>query len=232
MSAPVLELSNLVKDYRGLRPLRVERLAVHTGQSVAIVGLDQITAEVFVNLVTGATLPDRGEVKVFGRSTASIGDSADWLTVVDRFGIVTVRAVLLDAFSVIQNLAVPFTLDIEPPSADIRERAANLAREVGLPETAWSTPIADLDETARARVRLARSLALDPAILLLEHATAAMPRADVETFGRQLNAIAAARGAALVAATADEAFARAVARQVLALDAATGKFNERRRWFR
>ena len=231
MSDPVLELLDLSKDYRGLRPLRIERLAIGAGESVAILGLDQTAAEVLVNLVTGATLPDRGEVKLFGRSTAAIADSADWLAVVDRFGIVTARAVLLDPLSVIQNLAVPFTLEIEPPPADISDRAAGLAREVGLAEAAWSRPVAELDETARARVRLARSLALDPAILLLEHPTAAMPRADVESFGKQVNAIAQSRGAALLTATADEAFARAAARRVLTLDAATGKLNERRRWF-
>jgi len=39
----------------------------------------------------------------------------DWLAAVDRFGIVSERAVLLDVLSVVQNLAVPFTLEIEPP---------------------------------------------------------------------------------------------------------------------
>ena len=232
MSDPVLELLDLSKDYRGLRPLRIERLAIGAGESVAILGLDQTGAEVLVNLVTGATLPDRGEVKLFGRSTAAIGDSADWLAVVDRFGIVTARAVLLDPLSVIQNLAVPFTLEIEPPPADIGDRAAALAREVGLAEAAWARPVAELDETARARVRLARALALDPAILLLEHPTAAMPRADVESFGHQVCAIAGSRAAALLAATADEVFARAAARRVLTLAAATGKLKESQPWFR
>jgi phospholipid/cholesterol/gamma-HCH transport system ATP-binding protein len=176
-------------------------------------------------------VPDRGEVKVFGRSTASIGTSAEWLTVVDRFGILTARAVLLDGLSVIQNLAVPFTLEIEPPAAKVRDRAAALAREVNLPEAVWSRAVAELDEAARARVRLARSLALDPAILLLEHPTATMPRDHVERFGRQVNEIAAARGAALVAATSDEAFARAAAHHVLTLEPATGKLRSSRRWF-
>ena len=232
MSDPVLELYDLSKDYRALRPLRIARLAIGAGELVAIAGLDQTAAEVLVNLVTGAMLPDRGEVKLFGGSTTAITDSADWLAVVDRLGIVTARAVLLDQLSVIQNLAVPFTLEIEPPPPDIGIRAAALAREVGLAEAAWSRPVTELDETARVRVRLARALALDPAILLLEHPTAAMPRADVESLGRHVNAIATARGAALLAATADEAFARAVARRVLTLDAATGKLNDSRRWFR
>jgi hypothetical protein len=68
------------------------------------VGLDQVAAEVFTNLVTGAILPETGDIRVFGRPTSAIADSDDWLATVDRFGIVSERAVLLDQLSVLQNL--------------------------------------------------------------------------------------------------------------------------------
>ena len=233
MSGPVLELSDVSKDYQGLRPLRIERLVVGHADSVAIVGLDRVTAEVFVNLVTGATVPDRGEVKLFGRPTSAIADSADWLAVVDRFGIVSERAVLLDGLSVIQNLSMPFTLEIEPPPHDVRVRAEELAREVELNESTWTRPLGELDRPSRLRARLARALALDPGILLLEHATVDLPPADGVAFGRHVRQIAARRRAAIVTATADPAVAAAVATQVLTLDPATGRLSERRRgWFR
>ncbi len=95
MSA-VLELSHLVKDYRGLRPLRIDQFALGDAEQTAILGLDRPAAETLINLITGAALPDSGDIRVFGRRTADITDSADWLAVVDRFGIVTERAVLLD----------------------------------------------------------------------------------------------------------------------------------------
>jgi len=233
VSGPVLDLSDVSKEYQGLRPLRIERLVVGHADSVAIVGLDRVTAEVFVNLVTGATVPDRGEVKLFGRPTSAIADSADWLAVVDRFGIVSERAVLLDGLSVIQNLSMPFTLEIEPPPDDVRVRAEELAREVELNESTWTRPLGELDRPSRLRARLARALALDPGILLLEHATVDLPPADGVAFGRHVRQIAARRRAAIVTATADPAVAAAVATQVLTLDPATGRLSERRRgWFR
>jgi phospholipid/cholesterol/gamma-HCH transport system ATP-binding protein len=233
VSDRVLELADVSKDYRGLRPLRIQRLAVEAAESIAIIGLDQVTAEVFVNLVTGATVPDRGEVKLFGRATSSIADSADWLAVVDRFGIVSERAVLLDGLSVVQNLSMPFTLEIEPPADDIRVRAEALAREAALPESTWTRPLAELDRASRARARLARALALDPGILLLEHPTADLPPPDGVAFGRHTREVAARRRAAIVAATADPDFATAVATRVLTLNPATGRLAERRRgWFR
>jgi ABC-type sulfate/molybdate transport systems ATPase subunit len=169
---------------------------------------------------------------VLGRATSAITDSADWLATVDRFGVVSERAVLLDQLTVIQNLAMPFTLDIEPPAADVRARAEGLAREAGLPEASWTKPVADLDANGRVRVRLGRAIALDPAVLLLEHVSASVGREGVVTLASDMRDIARRRGLAIVAATADEAFARAVAGRVLTLEPSSGRLKERRpRWF-
>jgi ABC-type transporter Mla maintaining outer membrane lipid asymmetry ATPase subunit MlaF len=226
-NGPVVELSGVSKDYRGLRPLRIASLAVLPGEHVAILGLDQTTAEVFVNLITGASLPDRGDVRLFGRSTAAIADSADWLAVVDRFGIVSRRAVLLDSLTVVQNLAMPFTLEIEPPSDEIRQRALELARRVGLPEAAVDRPVAELGPAGHVRVRLGRALALDPAVVILEHPTAEVLRDDVPALAAQCRNVPSAT----IALTADPAFAEAVADHCLTLNAATGILAARSGWF-
>jgi ABC-type lipoprotein export system ATPase subunit len=229
----VLEFAGISKDYRGLRPLRIAALKIAPGEHVAILGFDRFSAEIFVNLATGATLPDAGEVRVFGRPTSAIADSADWLATVDRFGIVSQRAVLLDQLTVIQNLAMPFTLDIEPPAAGVRARAEGLARETGLPEGSWAKPVADLDANGLVRVRLGRAIALDPSVLWLEHVTASVGRDEVVALASDVREIARRRGAAIVAATADEAFARAVAGRVLTLEPSSGRLKEwrRSRWF-
>jgi predicted ABC-type transport system involved in lysophospholipase L1 biosynthesis ATPase subunit len=232
VTAAVLEFAGASKAYGGLRPLRIAELRVAAGDRVALLGFDQPMAEVFVNLATGATLPDAGEVSIFGLPTRAIEDSADWLATVDRFGIVSERAVLLDALTVIQNLAMPFTLEIEPPPDAVRARAEALAREVGLDQAAWTRPVAELGPAGWLRVRFGRAIALDPAILLLEHASARLAREQVAALGAQLRGVAAARGIALVALTADEPFAKAVAERVFTLEPATGRLEAQRRgWF-
>jgi putative ABC transport system ATP-binding protein len=224
-TSPVLELSDVSKDYRGLRPLRIASLKVAAGERVAILGLDQITAEVFVNLVTGASLPDRGDVRLFGRSTAAIADSADWLSVVDRFGIVSSRAVLLDALTVVQNLAMPFTLEVDPMSPEVRERAVALAVEVGLPHAVHDRPVGELDAGGRFRVRLGRALALDPAIVVFEHPTVELSGPDVAVVALQCRDLALSRKAATITLTADRVFGESVASRVLALQPATGRLS-------
>jgi ABC-type lipoprotein export system ATPase subunit len=231
--APALELTDISKAYGGLRPLRVQQLTVSAGECVALLGFDQPMAEVLVNLVTGAALPDRGTVTVFGRLTSAIVDSAEWLAFVDQFGIVSDRAVMLEGMTALQNLALPFTLEIEPPPEEARMQAERLAREVGLSDGALSTPMANLDGAARVCVRLARAVALNPALLLLEHPTAAVDAGRVAWLGSRIRAVADGRGAAILAVTADPLFAESLSGRTVQLDPATGRLSARGRgrWF-
>ena len=123
-------------------------------------------AEVFVNLMTGATLPEQGEVAVFGRATSSIADSAEWLATVDRFGIVSERIVLLDQLTAAQNIAMSLTLDIDPVPEAIRGSVDALGREVGLTGERARAPVGSATTGIRQRVRLARAIAANPSVLL------------------------------------------------------------------
>jgi hypothetical protein len=67
VSDPVLELTDVSKDYHGLRPLRMPPHR-HPGEQVALLGFDQTTAELFVP-VTGPRCRT-ADVRLFGRATA------------------------------------------------------------------------------------------------------------------------------------------------------------------
>jgi ABC-type transporter Mla maintaining outer membrane lipid asymmetry ATPase subunit MlaF len=229
VTAPLLQLAAVSKSYGGLRPLRIAGLSVASGERVAILGTDAAAAETFVNLVTGASLPEEGEVRVFGRATRDIPDASAWLAVVDRLGLVSGRAVLLEALSPVQNLAVPFSLDIEPPSDEVRRRSLALAEEVGLSGASLNRPVAELEPAVQARLRLGRALALDPTVLIVEHVTAGLPRPDIVPLAELIAAVARGRRMAILALTADHEFADAVAARVFTLDARTGRLAERRR---
>ena len=127
--APALQITGVRKSYGGLRPLRIQSLAIAAGERVAMTGLDAAAAEMMVNLVTGASLPDEGEVRVFGRSTVDVRTAEAWLASLDAFGIVTDRAVILEGATLAQNLAMPFTLAIDPIEPETLERVVRLADE-------------------------------------------------------------------------------------------------------
>ena len=225
----ILEIAGVRKQDQGLRPLRMNALSIAPGERVALSGLDAGAAEVFVNLVTGASVPDEGQVTIDGRATASISDGDEWLTWLDQFGIVSPRAVLLDAATLLQNLAMPITLDIEPVQPDVAARVVRLAADAGIPETLLDRPIAALDAATRARAHLVRAIALDPSLLIMEHPTVGFAAGEGKAFGETVASVAAARSLTTLIVSEDAAFTDAAATRRLALNGATGELRSPRR---
>jgi ABC-type transporter Mla maintaining outer membrane lipid asymmetry ATPase subunit MlaF len=230
----VIDVRGVRKDYHGLRPLRVQHLAVRAAESVALLGFDQAAAEVFVNLVTAATVPDAGEVRAFGQLTTAIQDADTWLQSLDRFGILSERAVVLDNLTVEQNLTMPVTMSLHDVPDAVRSKIRAVAQEVGITSAQLEQPVAALSPSARLRLRLGRALAPDPAVLLSEHPNAVLPPDELASFAADYSRIVSTRGIASIVLTADGAFASAVASRILTLQQATGELKPLggwRRWF-
>jgi nitrate/nitrite transport system ATP-binding protein len=222
----ILHISGVQKGYHGLRPLRIQELEIAAGERVAVTGFDAGAAEVLVNLVTGASLPDHGEVRVFGRLTADIAGGDEWLASLDRFGIVSPRGVLLEGATVEQNLAMPFSLEIEPVPPDIKAKVEALARESGIEsdgDVSWlPRATGDVPPEVRARMHLVRAIALDPALLILEHPTAALPESARARFADDVVAVTDTRRLATLVITQDDELARRMGARALRLEPATG----------
>jgi predicted ABC-type transport system involved in lysophospholipase L1 biosynthesis ATPase subunit len=219
----LLEIRGLVKEYQSLRPLRIRELTVAPDAILSIAGLDAIAAETFVHLVTGATLPDDGDVILFGQNTRAIADADSWLKSLDGLGMITARGILIEAFSVLQNIAMSFTLDVDPIDPRVVPQAGALAREVGIDPGLIDVPAGKVAPEIQMRVHLARALALGPQLLIGEHPSAALPRAAVAAFGADLAKAAQSRGIALITITADDTLARAVGGPRLELVPASGE---------
>jgi ABC-type transporter Mla maintaining outer membrane lipid asymmetry ATPase subunit MlaF len=188
-----------------------------------LLGFDRPAAEVFVNLITGASLPDKGEVASLGRPTSAIVDSDEWLAFVERFGIVSDRIVLLEAMTVAQNLAISFDLSLEPVPPEIMRRVAALSAEVGIDPSALDTRVADAAPLLRSHIFLARALALDPAILVLEHPTANLLPGEAEAFAASVSKVSLHRSLTTIGLLMDERFARATGGRLLTWQPATGE---------
>lgn len=231
----LIEVRGLVKDFHGLRPLRISELILREGQSVALLGLDRAMAEVLVNLITGATVPDTGTVSVFGDPTTSIHTADAWVTILDRFGLISERAVLVDRFTAEQNLAMPLSLEIEDMPPPLRQSARQLAEQVRVPEAELVRPTGALSAASQLRIRLGRAIAMDPQVLLAEHPNALTSQEDVLSFAGDYQRVVSDRRLASLVMTADRSFAAAIGGEVLVLEPATGALTPLsgwRRWLR
>lgn len=227
-------LRQVIKDYRGLRPLRVAAFDLPAGRTVALLGFDQAMAEVLVKLIMGASLPDSGEVVVFGESTAAITDGDAWLKGLDRFALLGDRALLVEQLTAGQAMAMPISFDIDEPTGEVRRVVERVAREVGFDTTQLSAPVASLPPLAHVRIRLARALVNAPRLLLAEHPTASLSPDDTRRFAADFSRVVRGRPLTALVLSADRTFADAVADDVLALQPATGALTSVkgwRRWF-
>ena len=232
---PIVEIANVTKAYAGLRPLRLRWLSIAPAERVAVLGLDAAAAELLVNLVTGVTLPDAGVIRVQGQPTADIVTAEAWLASLDRFGIVSDRAVMMEGATLAQNLALPFSLEIDPIPADLRARVSAIADECGLSgdDGVWlDRPAGDAPPEVRMRGHLARGIALGPSVLLVEHPTAAIPESARAALADDIIRVTDARRIASLIITTDQPFARRVAHRTLTLNGTTGELAPlRTRWF-
>lgn len=206
---PLVEIASIVKSHAGPRPLRLESLRVGAGERYTLTGFDASAAETLVHLITGAALPDEGDVRVAGTSTRDIATDTAWLESLDRFGLVTERAVLLEKLTIADNLALPITLAIDPIPESVRPEVERLADEVGLGRDRVSAGVDTLSPADRARLHLGRAIAADPSLLLVEYPTAALDARTVASLGETIARVATGRSLAWILLTDDERFARA-----------------------
>jgi ABC-type lipoprotein export system ATPase subunit len=222
-----LILTDVEKQYGGLRPLRVRGLRAAAGRATMLLGFDRPAAETLINLITGAALPDKGEVISLGRPTQAIADSEEWLSFVEQFGIVSDRIALLEGMSLEQNLALPFDLELDPVPGHVLARVTTLAAEVGVEAPQLAARMADVSPLLRSRVHLARALALDPAILVLEHPSANLIPEDAKALAGVVRHVTQARALTTVGLLMDEEFAKATGGRLLFWQPATGEMRER-----
>jgi predicted ABC-type transport system involved in lysophospholipase L1 biosynthesis ATPase subunit len=231
---PLLSIRDVSKDYRGLRPLRVASLDLAEGQSLALLGFDQAMAEVLVRLIMGASLPDTGEVVVFGQPTNAIADGDAWLEWLERFALLGDRTVLVDQLTAEQTIALPISFVVDEPTGEVRRSVTRVAEEVGLERQVLAQPAGALTPLARARVRLARALMSSPRLLLAEHPTASLSGDDTNRFAADVSRVVRGRRLTMLLLTADRGFASAAAGHVLTLQPSTGALTAAtswRRWF-
>ncbi|SDT86257.1 nitrate/nitrite transport system ATP-binding protein [Verrucomicrobium sp. GAS474] len=162
---PLLELRNVSKGFGGRPVLRDIDLAVEDGEFLAIVGYSGAGKTTLISLLAGLLLPDTGTAEMNGRAITEPGPER---------GIVFQNYSLLPWLTVSENIAL--AVDQVFPQKTAEERAAHVekyVRMVGLSPARERRP-AELSGGMRQRVSVARALAMNPQILLLDEPLSAL----------------------------------------------------------
>jgi peptide/nickel transport system ATP-binding protein len=196
-NANVLEARNLVKDYKtnnsetGSKTFRaVERVSFNLarGQTLSIVGESGSGKSTVARMVMRLIEPTSGQVHIDGQDWLALKGSA--LRKARR----KLQLVFQDPYSSINPRMKVDQIVSEPlrnfglcPNAQLRDRAADLLRKVGLPETALDRYPHQFSGGQRQRIVIARALASEPEIIICDEAVSAL---DVSIQAQILNLLA------------------------------------------
>jgi phospholipid/cholesterol/gamma-HCH transport system ATP-binding protein len=175
-----VRLVGVTKRFGGTIVLDRLDLNVRRGENLAILGQSGSGKSVLLKLIIGLLRPDEGEVVLWGQPTSSL-DEEDLAPLRRRMGFVFQSSALFDSISVFDNLAFPLR-EYRTASEDrIRKVVEERLRWVGLDGLGDKQP-AELSGGMRKRVALARTLSVDPELILYDEPTTGL---DPET-GRKV----------------------------------------------
>jgi phospholipid/cholesterol/gamma-HCH transport system ATP-binding protein len=171
--APAIAVANLHKSFGSQKVLNGISMAVNRGETMAVLGRSGTGKSVLLRLIIGLEKPDSGSVLIHGRDITGL--NLDQLGAIRmKMGFLFQHAALYDSLTVEQNVTFPLQHHKKEMSkAERSDRARQLLTEVGM-EGHFEKMPSDISGGMQKRVGLARALALEPDILLLDEPTAGL----------------------------------------------------------
>ena len=207
----IVNLENVHKSFGSLSVLKGVSFQVKKGQVVAIIGRSGSGKSTALRCINRLELIDSGLIEVCGRR---VSDPA-----IDLRDLRRDVGIVFQSYNLFPHLTVEENITLAPRAAKGKSRAEALAlartvlRQVGLADKAQAYP-EQLSGGQQQRVAIARSLAMEPQVMLFDEVTSAL---DPQLTGEVLKVIEelAAGGMTMVLVTHEMAFARKVADVVI-----------------
>jgi len=170
---PIVAVKEVRKSFGVHRVLNGVSLNVARGETLAVLGRSGTGKSVLLRLIIGLETPDSGSVCIDGQDIAGL--PIDRMSEIRKqMGFLFQHAALYDSLTVAENVAFPLEHHRKDLSRSERaDRVQHLLAEVGMEGDLRKMP-SDISGGMQKRVGLARALALQPEILLLDEPTAGL----------------------------------------------------------
>ena len=204
----ILELTNVSKGYGETPVLRNLSLSVREGEFLAILGFSGTGKTTLINLLAGLEMPDTGTVTFQGARVTGPGPER---------GLVFQSYALMPWLTVAGNIGLAVDAVHRGPKAERAALVAKYMAMVGLSHAAERRP-SELSGGMRQRVAVARALALQPQVLLMDEPLSALDALTRANVASEIEAIWAADRRTVVLVTNDVDEALVLADRILCLN--------------
>jgi osmoprotectant transport system ATP-binding protein len=210
---PVIRLEAVSKRYGGRAALDAVSITVAAGEFVALVGGSGSGKTTLLKTINGLIRPDAGQVTVLGEDAGTVAQPH---LLRRRIGYVFQEIGLFPHRTVGENIAVvPTLLDWKPEATTAR--TAELLELVGLPLDVQTRLPAELSGGQRQRVGVARALAGEPSLVLMDEPFGALDPVIRDALGGDYRTLHDRLGLTTVMVTHDMAEAALLADRVVVL---------------
>jgi phospholipid/cholesterol/gamma-HCH transport system ATP-binding protein len=171
-SGPAVVMQGLHKSFGAQKVLNGIDLTVGSGETLVVLGRSGTGKSVLLRLIIGLQKPDSGSIHIHGQEIPS-SDVEALNEIRKKMGFLFQHAALYDSLTVEENVAFPLRRHSKMTPPQRRERIQQLLAAVGMERDLQKMP-GQLSGGMQKRVGLARALALEPSILLLDEPTAGL----------------------------------------------------------
>ena len=207
----MITVKNLKKNFGDLTVLKGIDVTIEKGECVVVIGPSGSGKSTFLRCLNRLEEPDGGEIDIEG--TDLLSPHTDINEMRQRIGMVFQHFNLFPHKTILENVTLaPIKLK-KMPQKEAEDAALDLLRRVGIEDKASVYP-STLSGGQKHRVAIARSLAMNPQVMLFDEPTSAL---DPEMVGEVLDVMKnlAKEGMTMVVVTHEMGFAKEVANRVL-----------------
>lgn len=212
---PAVRVEHVTKSFGPRRVLDDVSFEVPAGRGFVVLGRSGTGKSVMLRHIIGLVRPDTGRVFVGGDEISALS-GAELSRVRKTIGFLFQNAALFDSISVGENAAFPMRRHTDLGDGEIRKRATGKLEAVGL-EREYDTMPGALSGGMRKRAGLARALALDPSILLVDEPSAGLDPITADEIDALLLDLKQRGGTTLIVVTHNMPSARRLGDELLML---------------
>lgn len=169
----VISIAGLQKSFGSLHVLRCIDLEIYKGENVVVMGRSASGKSVLIKIIAGLMFPDNGKVNVLGQEVDKLSSrELDQLRL--KIGFSFQGSALYDSMTVKENLEFPLVRNKRSLSkTEVNKAIEEVLEDVGLSDAIYQWP-SELSGGQRKRVGIARTLILQPEIILYDEPTSGL----------------------------------------------------------